>query len=76
MKEIIELLAKSLVDNPDAVDVKTVEAEHSTVFEVRVDKADMGKIIGRQGRIAQALRTIVRAAALKDGKRVMVEIIE
>lgn len=76
MKELLEYLAKALVDNPAAVDVSVVEGEQSVILELRVDKGDMGKIIGKQGRIAQALRTIIRAAAAKDGKKVMVEIIE
>jgi len=76
LKELLEYLTKALVDNPSAVEVNLVEGEKSLILEVRVDKTDMGKIIGKQGRIAQALRTIVKAAALRDGKKVMVEIIE
>lgn len=75
MKELLEYLAKSLVDKPDDVEVSQVEGERSVILELRVSPEDMGKVIGKQGRIAQALRTIVKAAAVKDGKRVMIEII-
>lgn len=75
MKELLEYLAKSLVDHPDNVEVSQVEGERSVILELRVSPEDMGKVIGKQGRIAQALRTIVKAAAIKDGKRVMIEII-
>lgn len=74
MKELLVYLAKSLVDNPDAVQVNEVQGERSTILELRVAPEDMGKVIGKQGRIAQALRTIVKAAAIKDGKRIMIEI--
>ena len=75
MKELLEYLAKSLVDNPDEVQLKLLEAEKTVVLELRVSPEDMGKIIGKQGRIAQAIRTVIRAAAVKEGKRVVVEII-
>ena len=75
MKELLEYLAKSLVDKPEEVEVSQVEGERSVILELRVSADDMGKVIGKQGRIAQALRTIVKAAAIKDGKRVMIEII-
>lgn len=75
MKELLEYLAKSLVDKPEEVEVTQVEGERSLILELRVSPDDMGKVIGKQGRIAQALRTIVKAAAVKDGKRVMIEII-
>ena len=76
MKQLLEMLAKSLVDHPDAVEVSQVEGERSIILEVKVAPDDMGKVIGKQGRIAQALRTIVKAAAVKEGKKVMVEIIQ
>lgn len=76
MKPLLEYLAKALVDNPSEVEVTLVEGEKSIVLELRVSKSDMGKIIGKQGRIAQALRTIVKAASVRDGKKVLVEIIE
>jgi uncharacterized protein len=75
MRDLLEYLAKSLVDKPDDVIVSQIEGERSVILELRVSPDDMGKIIGKQGRIAQALRTIVKAAAIRDGKRVMIEII-
>ena len=75
MKELVEYMAKSLVDNPDAVTVNEVDGEQSLILEVRVDPEDMGKVIGKQGRIAKAIRTVVKAAAVKEHKRVIVEII-
>lgn len=68
-------MAKSLVDNPDAVTVNEVDGEQSIILELRVDPNDMGKVIGKQGRIAKAIRTVVKAAAVKEHKRVIVEII-
>lgn len=76
MKELLEMLAKSLVDHPESVEVSQVEGERSIILELKVAADDMGKVIGKQGRIAQALRTIVKAAAVKEGKKVMVEIIQ
>jgi len=75
MKELLTYLAKSLVDSPDDVKVSEVQGERSTILELNVAPDDMGKVIGKQGRIAQALRTIVKAASVKSGKRVTVEII-
>ncbi|MDP4178005.1 MAG: KH domain-containing protein [Bacillota bacterium] len=75
MKELVELIAKSLVDNPDMVQVKEVNGEKSTILELSVAPEDMGKVIGKQGRIAKAIRTVVKAAAIKENKRVVVEII-
>lgn len=75
MKELVEILAKSLVDNPDRVRVNMIEKEKSCVIELRVDPDDMGKVIGKQGRIARAIRTVVKAAATRYNKKVSVEII-
>jgi len=75
MKELLEYVAKSLVDHPEQVNVSRVEGERSIILELRVAPEDMGKVIGKQGRIAQAIRTLVKAASVKDGKRVMVEIL-
>lgn len=75
MKEILEIIAKALVDNDDAVTVTEVEGEESTVLELRVADGDMGKVIGKQGRIAKAIRTVVKAAASRENKRVVVEIV-
>ena len=75
MKELVEIIAKSLVDNPDMVQVNEVVGEQSIILELKVASEDMGKVIGKQGRIAKAIRTVVKAAAIKDNKRVVVEII-
>lgn len=75
MRELVEVIAKSLVDNPDAVEVKEVSGEQSVIIELKVAPEDMGKVIGKQGRIAKAIRTVVKAAATKENKRVVVEII-
>lgn len=76
MVELVTLIAKSLVDNPEMVKVSEVEGEMSTVIELRVAQEDMGKVIGKQGRIAKALRTVVKAAAAKERKRITVEIVQ
>ena len=76
MKELVEYMAKALVDNPEQVNVKQIEGESSVILELQVAQEDMGKVIGKQGRIAKAIRTVVNAAAIKDNKRVMVEIIQ
>ncbi len=75
MKELVELIAKALVDHPEEVRVNAVEKERLLVFELSVHPSDMGKIIGKQGRIAKALRTVVTAAAVHSDKRVTVEIV-
>ena len=75
MKALLEYLVVQLVDNPDDVVVKAIETNRETVLELRVADSDTGKVIGKGGRIAQALRTVVKAAALKEGKRISVEII-
>lgn len=76
MGELVKYIAKSLVDNPDHVKVKEVEGSQSLIIELSVAPEDMGKVIGKQGRIAKAIRTVVKAAATKDNKRVIVEIIQ
>ncbi len=75
MKELLEFIAKSLVDNKDAVSVTEIEKEDSITLELRVDEGDMGKVIGKQGRIAKAIRTVIRSASSKTGKKVIVDII-
>lgn len=75
MKELLESIAKSLVDFPDEVSVNEVNGERSLVLELKVSKDDMGKVIGKQGRIAKAIRTVVKAAAVKENKKVTVEIL-
>lgn len=76
MGELVKLIAKNLVDNPEAVRVNEVEGEQALIVELRVSPDDMGKVIGKQGRIAKAIRTVVKAAATKTNKRVTVEIIQ
>ncbi len=76
MKELIEYIAKSLVDQPDAVKVTEVESERTSVIELSVAKEDMGMIIGKQGRTATAMRTLLNAAGMKQKKRTILEIIE
>lgn len=75
MLELVKYIAASLVDKPEAVDVREVENEDGIVIELRVDPDDMGKVIGKQGRIAKAIRTVVKAASAKGEKPVFVEII-
>ncbi len=75
MKALVELLARSLVERPDAVAVRLVEAPQETVIEVQVASEDVGKIIGRGGRVIKAIRTLARAAATRSGKRVNVEVL-
>ena len=76
MKELVEVIAKSLVDNPDEVTVTETENEKAIVLELRVAQSDMGKVIGKQGRIAQSIRAVVKAAASKEDKKVIVEIVQ
>lgn len=75
MRTLIEYIARSLVENPDQVRINQVEGEQSVIFELQVAPEDMGKIIGKQGRIANAMRVLLRAAAAKEGKRAVLEII-
>jgi predicted RNA-binding protein YlqC (UPF0109 family) len=74
--ELLEYLVRQLVDEPQAVRVDTLEREGAIVLELRVAPADVGKVIGRQGRIARALRTVVRASAARERERVLLEIVE
>jgi predicted RNA-binding protein YlqC (UPF0109 family) len=76
MKDLISYIAKALVDFPDEVTVSEIEGERTTVLELRVLKEDLGKIIGKQGRTAQAMRTVLNAASGKTGQRYVLEIIE
>lgn len=76
MKDLLEYLAKSLVDQPDEVHVSQTETDTTVVLELNVARDDIGKVIGKQGRIARALRTIVKASAVKNGKRAIVEIVD
>ena len=74
MKPLIQFLVEELVDFPDAVEIGEVVGDDSTTYEIKVSQPDLGKVIGRQGRIANAIRTVVRAVANKQGRRVFVEI--
>lgn len=76
LRDLIEYVSKALVDMPDQVEVNEVEGEQTTVIELKVDKSDLGKVIGKQGRTARALRTILNAASTKLKKRSVLEIIE
>jgi predicted RNA-binding protein YlqC (UPF0109 family) len=76
MKELIEAIAKALVDNPDQVRVRAIEGEQIIVFELRVDPSDLGKVIGRHGRIAESIRCILGAAGMKVRKRIRLEILD
>ncbi|HNZ94950.1 MAG TPA: KH domain-containing protein [Sphaerochaeta sp.] len=75
-KDLVEYIVKSLVDLPDEVDVNVIEGEKSTILELRVASEDVGKVIGKQGRIAKAIRTILSASATRDGKRAVLEILD
>lgn len=76
MTKLVEAIAKSLVDNPDGVVVSETTGRQGTVIRLKVDSGDMGKVIGKQGRIAKAFRTVVNAAATKENKKVTVEIVK
>lgn len=75
MKQLVETIAKALVDHPEEVRVNEIVTEKAIVFELSVASSDMGKIIGKQGRVAKSLRTVVSAAALQEQKRVTIEIV-
>ncbi len=76
LKELIDFMARALVDNPEKVNVSEIEGEQTSVIELRVAKEDLGKVIGKQGRTARAMRTILSAASTKIRKRAVLEIIE
>ena len=76
LREVIETIAKALVDNPEEVSVKEIDGEATIVLELRVSPDDLGKVIGKQGRTARAMRTILRGAGMKLKKRFMLEILE
>jgi predicted RNA-binding protein YlqC (UPF0109 family) len=76
MKDLVEAMARALVDTPEEVSVKEVDGERTTVFELRVATSDLGKVIGKQGKTARAMRTILGAAGTKIGKRCVLEILE
>ncbi len=76
MVELLEIIARNLVDKPESVTVTQKKDGHTVVLELKVDSEDMGKVIGKQGRIARAIRTVVKAAAIHDDKRVVIEIVQ
>ncbi|WP_022847584.1 MULTISPECIES: KH domain-containing protein [unclassified Desulfurobacterium] len=76
VKELVECIVKKLVDNPDAVNVVETEGERTVIIELKVDPKDLGKVIGKQGRTAKAVRTLISSVAAKSGKRAVLEIIE
>ena len=76
MKELLIYIAQNLVDNPDEVNVTERETDTETVFELRVNPSDMGKVIGRQGRIAKEIRALMRSVAQRQGKRISVDIVD
>ncbi|MBN2380898.1 KH domain-containing protein [candidate division WOR-3 bacterium] len=76
MKELLEYMVKSLVDNPDNVQIDEIAGEKTIIYELRVGEGDLGKVIGKEGRMAKAIRTILTAASMKKGKRAQLEIIE
>ena len=75
-KELVEFIARHLVDDPEGVAVNVIEGEKSTILELKVSDADIGKVIGKHGRIAKAVRTLLSAASTKTGKRVVLEILD
>jgi uncharacterized protein len=75
MKELVEYIARSLVDKPEAVKVTEIETGQMIIYEIQVDEEETGKLIGRQGRIVKAVRSVVRAAGARQGKRVTVEVV-
>ncbi len=76
MKELVEVIVKALVDNPDNVEINERVDKKTTILEVRVADSDMGKVIGKQGRIAKAIRSVVKAAAAKEDRKVIVDIMD
>ncbi|MCL2425235.1 MAG: KH domain-containing protein [Oscillospiraceae bacterium] len=76
MKELLTYIVKNLVDNPDEVNISEREEETETVYEIRCNSSDMGKVIGRQGRIAKEIRVLMRSVAQKQGKRISVDIVD
>jgi len=76
MKELIKYIAQALVDNPDQVDVQEIQANQTLILELRVAKEDLGKVIGKKGRSAQAMRTVLSCASAKEQKRAVLEIVE
>ncbi len=76
VKELLEVIAKNLVDHQEQVSVREVDGEHSLILELKVAPEDMGKVIGKQGKIARSIRTVVKAAAVREDKKIVVEIVQ
>lgn len=76
MKELLEFVIKNLVDNQEAVSITETSKDKSIVYEIKVDESDIGKIIGKQGRIARAIRTLIKAIATKENKKVIIDILD
>lgn len=76
LKKLVETIVEKLVDKPEAIDVREIDSDQTIIVELRVDSSDLGKVIGKEGKMARAIRTIVHSAALKDGKRAVLEIID
>lgn len=76
MKEILELIITNLVDNKDAISIETVEQEKSITYKVSVANEDMGKVIGKQGRVARSIRTVMKSVSAKEGKKVNIEFVD
>jgi predicted RNA-binding protein YlqC (UPF0109 family) len=76
MKELLEYIVKALVDNPDNVQIEEIAGEKTIIYELKVGEGDLGKVIGKEGRMAKAIRTILTASSMKHGKRAQLEIIE
>ena len=76
MKELVEYIAKSLVDHPDAVEVKEIQGTSATIIELRVAESDMGRVIGKRGRVVNAMRALVEVIAAREGKRVTLEVVD
>lgn len=76
LKDLVEYMVKALVDNPDKVEVKEIAGDKSIIYELKVGEGDLGKVIGKEGRTAKSLRTIISATAMKIGKRAVLEILE
>jgi len=76
MRELVEIMVKALVDNPEEVNITEKQEDNATLIEIRVADGDMGKVIGKQGRIAKAIRAVVKAASSKEEKKVIVDIVQ
>ncbi|MGV8146327.1 MAG: KH domain-containing protein [Alkaliphilus sp.] len=76
MKELVQVIVEALVDQPEKIEITETESKQSIIIEIRVAQEDMGKVIGKQGKIAKAMRTVVKSAAMRDNKKVIIEIVD